>query len=129
MTAPRPCVLLVEDDLHLSRSLDRVLKCEMDLFLVKNGLEALQVVVSGARFGVILSDLKMPVMSGIQLFHELEQVAPDQADRMIFITGDSLTPTAARFLAGVTNLWLEKPFSPATLRGMIRRQLQERRAA
>ena len=49
--------------------------------------EALALVLEGKRFDLILCDLMMPVMTGMDLHAELLIVAPDQAARMVFMTG------------------------------------------
>jgi CheY-like chemotaxis protein len=58
----------------------------------------------------------MPEMKGIDLYGELGTWAPDQAVRMIFITGGALGPSARRFLDQVPNQRFEKPFDIQNLR-------------
>lgn len=52
------------------------------------------------------------------------QIAPDQADRMIFLTGGAFTTEARQFLSENPKEHLEKPFDPANLRVIVRRYLQ-----
>jgi DNA-binding NtrC family response regulator len=77
----------------------------------------------GERFDAIVCDLMMPGMSGMEMFHELDRVAPDQRKRVVIITGAASHPEARDFLSDVTNPWLEKPFDPNRLRALVRRVL------
>ena len=63
-----------------------------------------------ARFDLVISDLKMPRMDGIQLFIAIRQRHPAMADRVLFVTGDVIGPDAERFLADSRCRWLAKPF-------------------
>jgi CheY-like chemotaxis protein len=81
--------------------------------------DALDWICAGRRFDVILCDLMMPGMSGMDFFAELTRIAPDQAERVIFLTGGAFTPRTRAFLDGVENPRIEKPFEPASLRALV----------
>ena len=81
--------------------------------------EALARIKSGKRFDVILSDLMMPQMTGMDLYEELTRVSVDQAERMIFLTGGAFTAQARAFLDAVTNQRVDKPFDAIHLRSII----------
>jgi CheY-like chemotaxis protein len=75
---------------------------------------------AGARWDVILCDLLMPEMSGMELSSRVEATASDLARRMIFMTGGAYTDEARRFLEVEGHRWIEKPIDPATLRAVVR---------
>jgi hypothetical protein len=52
----------------------------------------------------------MPEMTGMDLHRELLLLAPDQAQRMIFLTGGAFTESGREFLDRVPNPRVEKPF-------------------
>jgi CheY-like chemotaxis protein len=52
----------------------------------------------------------MPVMTGMELYDELGRVAPEQRERVVFLTGGAFTASARAFLGRVPNPRLEKPF-------------------
>ena len=79
---------------------------------------------NGELFDLILCDLMMPDMTGMDLHHELVQIAPEQANRMIFLTGGAFTPGARDFLATYPQEYIEKPFASANLRAIVRRYLR-----
>jgi CheY-like chemotaxis protein len=85
-----------------------------------NGKEALRLIAAGPSFDVILCDLVMPVMTGMELYQELARVFPKVLDRLIFISGGVFTPTARVFLERIPNLRLDKPFDSKKLRALVK---------
>jgi hypothetical protein len=59
-------------------------------------------------------------MTGMDLYTELEQLAPDQATRMVFVSGGAFTPRAREFLERVSNARVEKPVDLQNLRLLLR---------
>ncbi len=58
---------------------------------------------------MIFRDLMVPEMSGIELYSALTEAAPEQAARMIFLTGGAFSEGTRAFLEAVPNLTVEKP--------------------
>ena len=79
---------------------------------------------SGERFDVVLCDLMMPEMTGMDFYAELARVAPDQVERMIFLTGGAFTPRAREFLEQVPNARIEKPVDLQNLRALMQNLLR-----
>lgn len=63
------------------------------------------------QFELIISDWKMPGLSGQQLYERLLQIQPQSARRMIFMTGDVLSERTERYLHEHEKICLTKPFS------------------
>ena len=61
-------------------------------------------------FDVIFCDLMMPEVTGMDFYAELKEVAPKQADAVVFVTGGAFTQRARAFLEHVPNPRLDKPF-------------------
>jgi CheY-like chemotaxis protein len=112
-------VLVLDDDAAFGRALGRSLGRYHDVVTVTSGTEALDLVGAGQRFDAILSDLMMPHMTGMDLYEQLCAIAPDQARRMIFLTGGAFTERARQFLDGVKNPCVEKPFELANVLELI----------
>jgi CheY-like chemotaxis protein len=98
----------------------RTLAREHDVTVLTSATEARNLIEGGERFDVILCDLMMPKMTGMELHAELTRLARDQAERMVLITGGAFTPNAQQFLDRVPNARVEKPFDATSLRVLVR---------
>jgi CheY-like chemotaxis protein len=114
-----PKILIVDDEVTLARALQRSLGPGHDVVVLERAKEALARIEGGERFDVILADVMMPEMTGIDMYERLRQIAPDQAARVVFLTGGAFTSRANEFLDAVPNQIVEKPFDPASLRAII----------
>jgi CheY-like chemotaxis protein len=123
-SARRGRVLIVDDELALAKALGRALAAEHDVTVLTNAKEALSQLTSGERFDVILCDLMMPEMTGMDLHAELGKQAPDHVDRMVFMTGGAFSLSARSFLDQVPNQRFEKPLDIQNLRAAVRRFLR-----
>ena len=72
-------------------------------------------------YAVIISDLRMPGFSGIDLYERLAAERPELLDRLILSTGDAVSAEAADFLRRSACPVLSKPFGLAELRGLVTR--------
>ena len=118
-------ILVVDDEPALCKTIQRTLSDDHEVVVVMSARQALDMVVSGDRFDAILSDLMMPEMTGMELHATLARSLPDQAGRMIFMTGGAFSPDAAAFLEQGLHPWIEKPFRPAVLRETLQKVLQQ----
>ena len=82
-------------------------------------MSAQQILESDNAFEVILCDLMMPEMTGMQLHEWLVTRHPELSARVVFITGGIFTPKAAEYLAAVDNLQVQKPFDVSELRELV----------
>lgn len=114
-------VLVVDDEPMVVSAIRRILGGDHEITAASNGVEAMERFLAGERFDVVLCDVMMPVMDGIQLYDKIAQFAPDQADKIVFITGGAYTPPARAFLDRMPHPRTEKPFNAANLRGLVRR--------
>jgi CheY-like chemotaxis protein len=102
----------------------RLLSREHDVVTATRAVEALQRIQSGERFDLILCDLMMPQMTGMELHDKISEIASEQASRMVFLTGGAFTPTARQFLDRVPNHRIEKPFDAQHLRVLVNDRLR-----
>ncbi len=112
-------ILVVDDEPALGVALRRLLLADHDVEVVTSAAAASQRVASGEHYDVILCDLLMPGMSGMELHAELVKEMPDLAGRMVFLTGAVSTPRARGFLDTIPNARLEKPVRAEDLRTTI----------
>jgi len=113
-------VLVVDDDKLVGNVLLKVLGAEHDVTVLSSARDALARLISGEHFDVILCDLMMPGMTGMDLYAELRGQATEKADRMMFLTGGAFSSTARSFLDKVPNQRFDKPFNLQNLRAAVR---------
>jgi PAS domain S-box-containing protein len=116
-------VLVIDDEPHVGTAIARVLDPPHQVTLVVDVRDALTILRQGRRFDVVLCDLMMPHMTGMDLYAEVLGFAPGQAERIVFMTGGAFTTRARRFLEDVPNSRLEKPFQADALLGLVERML------
>jgi signal transduction histidine kinase/CheY-like chemotaxis protein len=112
-------VLVIDDELMIIKALERLLVNEHEITTATTAGEARERILSGEQYDVILCDLMMPQMTGMDLHAELLLAMPEQASRMVFLTGGAFTPDARSFLDAVPNQRIEKPFDTQHLRSII----------
>lgn len=121
--ARRGRLLIIDDDSLVCRSLERALAGDHDVTALTDARVAHRMLLDGQRFDLVLCDLMMPEMTGMDLYEAVRSVAPEQAAKFIFITGGAFTPKAMAFLDEVTNLRLDKPLDLRNLRALVRKLL------
>jgi CheY-like chemotaxis protein len=117
----RARVLVVDDEEIIGHVVARALAAEHDVTVETNGPAALARIVAGERFDVILCDMMMPVMTGMDVHAELCRIAPEQAEHMVMLSGGAFTPDAHEFSSRIGNRMLAKPFTPDELRRVVAR--------
>jgi signal transduction histidine kinase/ActR/RegA family two-component response regulator len=127
-TPGRARVLVVDDEPLVGTMLRRTLTAH-DVTVVHDARSALDRIVAGERFDVVLADLLMPGMSGMELHRTVSQLHPGLARRFLFLTGGAFTPEAREFLETEGVEWFEKPFDVATLRAAVARRVAPARPA
>lgn len=117
-------ILVIDDEEMLCGVIKRLLGADHHVTTVTSAKEGLSRLNGGERFDLILCDLMMPEMTGMDLYDELKQSAPDQAEKLMFMSGGAFTDDARAFLARSPNAVIDKPFKSAGLRQAVQRFLQ-----
>jgi len=112
-------VLVIDDEPAIGRALTRVLQVDHDVFMVTAAREALVSIAAGQVFDIILCDLMMPEMTGMDFHAALAREWPQLVDRIVFVTGGVLAGRVGTFLDSVGNLTLVKPVAPVDLREIV----------
>jgi two-component system NtrC family sensor kinase len=118
-------LMVVDDEPDIRDLLARSLELERyTVDLAENGKEAWRK-LQGRPYDCIVMDLKMSEMSGSELYRLMEESLPELAHKVIFMTGDTMSPDTHAFISTVDNLTLAKPFDMKELQLQIRTLLQE----
>jgi CheY-like chemotaxis protein len=115
-------VLVVDDERLVVESLRRVLANEFWVATATDPWSALDTIFDSEPFDVILCDVTMPQMNGVELRNRVAAIDQDRAARIVFVTGGLLQPHVRSLLEGVSNAWIEKPIDLEGLRELIRRR-------
>ncbi len=103
-------ILLIDDELELIQTLADLLEPEGHrIDFAVNGAIALDK-LRKTEFDVVVSDLRMPVMDGPQLYEALRAEKPEYINKIIYVTGDTLSSHVQSFLAKYHVPVIEKPY-------------------
>jgi CheY-like chemotaxis protein/two-component sensor histidine kinase len=116
----RRSVLVVDDDVLVGEALAHALEAEADVEVMTNGSDVLARIAAGKRWDVIVCDLMMPGVSGMDVYAEALRSAPDVAGRMVFMTAGTFTPRARAFVQSVGDRCFDKPVNAERLREIVR---------
>ena len=120
VSATRRRLLIIDDEPQVLSALRRLLQREHDVEVESEAQAALARLERGERFDLILCDLMMPRMSGVEFLGAVKVARPDLAPRVVFMTGGAFTEEARAFLREVPNPFLDKPIDPDRLRALVR---------
>lgn len=110
-------VLLVDDEISFTTSMERVLSRRgFDVKVASDGLTALHL-IAGEQFDVILLDIKMPGMDGIQVLKEIRRFCPDI--NVILLTGHYFSSEEETTLKEGAYAYLLKPYPILDLVNLI----------
>ncbi len=120
----RKSVLAIDDEQIVRISCERVLRIAgYDIDTSADGQSALKM-IDEKKYDLILTDLKMPGMDGIEVMSEIKKRLP--GTRVIVVTGYSTLDTAVKAIKMGAHNYIEKPFSPETLLAAVRDALGEK---
>ncbi len=123
---PTMPILVIEDDPSVLRSHMRLLEQGgFEVLPATNGMEAFEHLRT-ENVDAILCDVDMPTLSGTGFFEQLEELQPDMASRVVFVTGHADEPETRRFLEQTGQPFLGKPTQNGELVAAIRRIVERR---
>ncbi|MDC0711959.1 ATP-binding protein [Stigmatella sp. ncwal1] len=116
-------ILVVDDEPMVLSAVKRTLAEEHDVTLFHGARAALEWLEQGLPWDLILCDLMMPEMTGMDFHEELSRRMPERAGQVVFVTGGAFTARARDFLGRVSNPRTEKPFDARVLRELVNARL------
>jgi signal transduction histidine kinase/ActR/RegA family two-component response regulator len=128
---PKARVLVIDDDVFVASSVARVLdNCEVTV--TTSGRDGLRYLDGDTDFDVVLCDVMMPEMSGVEVYEHLRATNSNMLSRLVFMTGGTFSEREREFIARASNEILEKPFDSDALKDIVRhfhQRGEHRRAA
>jgi DNA-binding NtrC family response regulator len=117
-------ILIVDDQVSFCNHIQTVLEMEgYQADVAHNAGQALEALSSQA-FNILLTDMKLPGMDGLELFKKAHKIDPDLSGIIMTAYG-SISSAVASIKQGATD-YLQKPFEPETLLMVIEKAVRER---
>jgi DNA-binding NtrC family response regulator len=102
-------ILICDDEVGVRESLNLILKDNHEISFCNNGQECLELLAKGEKFNLILLDIKMPLVSGMDTLRKIKQKNPEL--KVIIVTGYRCVETAAEALNAGASDYIVKPFA------------------
>jgi len=120
-------VLIVDDSSVMRKIIDRSLRQAglevSEVFEASNGAEALARVAE-THVDLILSDINMPIMDGLEMVRQLQAVDNAKGVPIVMITTEAVESNVVQALASGARAYIRKPFTPDQIRERITPLLQ-----
>jgi two-component system NtrC family sensor kinase len=118
-------ILMIDDEANILEILARALRRQgYPVDTVTDGETALAR-LSEVSYDLIVCDVRMPGLSGPEIYRRVQDRNPDLARRTIFTTGDGINPTTQRFFDETGVPYLNKPFGLADLVEKVRAMMAD----
>lgn len=114
-------ILICDDELGIRESLNLILKDDYDLSFCNNGSECLECLAAGQKFDLILLDIKMPKVNGLDILKKIKEKSPNQ--NIIIITGYKSMETASEAVKAGAVDYIVKPFSSKDILKSVERNV------
>jgi signal transduction histidine kinase len=119
-------ILIIDDEPKVAEAVRDMFGPSYDTKIVTSGSDALALLTrepDDQRFDVILCDLHMPDLSGMDLHQRLSENRPLTAERMVFMTGGTFSERSREFVHRVSNPCVDKPIDVQQLRELVAKRV------
>lgn len=113
--AQRPRVLVIDDDVRVGTAIQRSLQDRYEVLLETSPHTAVYRLLLGEECDVILCDVMMPGMTGIEVFKAIGASRRELVPRFVFMSGGARLPESAEFFNRSTHVLVQKPFTTPEL--------------
>ena len=121
-------ILIVDDEVVLGSAVGRILQKDYEVMVVDSGRKGLELVLGQNQFDVVLCDIMMPDVTGMDIHDTLGKQNPAMLDKFIFISGGAFTERTRAFIQTIPERQLiSKPFEMSTIKNAIRTLLETTR--
>src|SRR3954470_1073359 len=124
MSAPRPTLLVVDDEPEVLRSVHDLLRLEYRVLTCTRGAEAIKILDAPGPIHVIMSDQRMPGLSGVEVLRHAKRVRPE-ATRLLFTAYADIRAVIDAINQGSVFHYITKPWEPDELEAVVRQAVEQ----
>ena len=118
-------VLVIDDEQLLGQTIQLGLEDAMDVELETSGELGLNRLLTDASINLVLCDLSLPDLSGIDIYREVKKRRPELIERFVIMTGGAVSSASRDFLENYDGPLLNKPFTITQVEGLVQTLLKE----
>jgi len=123
MSSPRPTLLVVDDEPEVLRSVHDLLRLDYRVLTCDRGIDALKLLESAADIHVVMTDQRMPEMSGVEVLHRAREIRPE-VTRLLFTAYADIHTVVDAINQGSVYRYITKPWEPEELEALIRQAVE-----
>jgi two-component system, cell cycle sensor histidine kinase and response regulator CckA len=116
---PRARALVIDDEPLVTAAIKETLQPDVEVVAVTSGREAIDLLLRDQRFDVILCDLMMPDIAGMDVYEAVRKARPGVEERFVLMTGGAFTNRARDFLKAVPNRCIDKPLDAEEIKRLV----------
>ncbi len=120
----KPSILIVDDEKLICMSLGRLLSSDYTVYTASNGQEGLDIIRSNGNIDVVLSDIMMPVMDGIEMMETVGHENPDII--IIAMTAVCSGENVTKVMEKGADAYLLKPFDVDHLEHTLKKLIESK---
>ncbi len=124
MTTRRPTLLLVDDEPEVLHSIQDLLRLDYRVLVCERGEDAVKILESDASIQVVMSDQRMPGMTGIEVLQHARRLRPE-ATRLIFTAWADIRAVIDSINQGHVFRYITKPWEPEELQQVVRQAVEQ----
>ena len=125
MKATRPTLLVVDDEVEVLNSLHDLLRLDYRVLTCESGSDALKYLQSSEEIHVVLSDQRMPGMTGVEVLRHARRLRPE-ATRLLFTAYADIKAVVDAINQGSVYRYISKPWDPDELQAVVRQAIEQR---
>jgi len=119
----RPTLLVVDDEPGVLRTVHDLLRIDYHVITCESGARALEILRSSATIDVIMSDQRMPGMTGVEVLRQAREIRPE-ATRLLFTAYTDIRTVVDAINQGHVYRYLAKPWEPEELEATVRQAVE-----
>ncbi len=125
MKATRPTLLVVDDEAEVLHSVHDLLRLDYRVLTCERGIDALQILQSSEDIQVVMSDQRMPGMTGVEVLRHARRLRPE-ATRLLFTAYADIKAVVDAINQGSVFRYISKPWDPDELQAVVRQAIEQR---